>query len=146
MRGATCEFGQSKIKSVAQVSSTVSAHAELRLSWYPFRTLHFQRCYSRSTLYYSPFPAVIVMPGNLAAWDATVWNVRRKGSMHATRWEIHDCRVHKIFSIGRISSIFTMLKVGILCNDNARDLYRYRICSCLQDQGIQLKLDQLVVY
>ena len=39
------------------------------------------------------FPAVILIPGNLAAWEERAWNVSRDGSMVAIRWRNRSCRV-----------------------------------------------------
>ena len=60
--------------------------------------------------------AVIFIPGNLAAWDESAWNRSRDGSMDATRWRKHSCRVYKIMSIGYFLWKFRS-------NDSAEDLF-----------------------
>ena len=84
-------------------SSTIVAQLELRMfgihsSIFPpdFSVLTVSPAFSRVFFHVDSvldfFPAAIFIPGNLAAWDESAWNVSREGSMHATRWRNRSCR------------------------------------------------------
>ena len=45
----------------------------------------FSRVFFHVDKVFTFFPAAIFIPGNLAAWDESAWNVSQEGSMHATR-------------------------------------------------------------
>ena len=62
-------------------------------------------------------PAVIFIPGNLAAWDESAWNRSRDESMDATRWIKRSCRIKLCSQILNRQHPSISLKISNIMSD-----------------------------